>query len=206
MATTPSKPTFATRNLTEIVGALTQEIGRAEIATELSRAAMREIYDRHPVLKGTEPSRVRVAAVKVSIPLGIDGSDPGGAFDPGLSVADLRRVLPADLGDDEAERSAESIVKSLEAAGRNRLADARLPGHVGRLYRAYAKARAVEQKGGSIPPNLDPKRLGMLRDIQRIWRRQAAAQSETRFVYRAEDLRALGAEQLIRVELSLDVG
>ena len=155
---------------------------------------MKNAYAGNALLKEFEPSKIRIVTAKVTLPIAFDSQSSGNVIDPGLSKDQIHSMLSNELPLAVRDRITTSIMAGL--ASSNRLSDNRLEG------------RLREIAGKIVINGFDPKKhfdARRVTDFKKEWIANKVTEQEARFLYRAEDLEQLDANNIVKLDITLDV-
>lgn len=185
-----------TQSLGDLLSALTQEFSRAALAAEITRKQTQKLYDNSELLQGDEASKVRVVSAKIEIPLAIAEIRDGKATDVGLSKAQVADMLHPSINFEIRERIAARVVEGLSSRGKNSFKNKTL------LKDIQHEIDEEKIEGFKMREHFITKRFEV---IKRTEEKNPAVIKESRFIYKAEDLRELGPEKLIKIHIDLDI-
>lgn len=183
------------RSLSEVIDALTSEFARASVSRDVSDAYWRQIYRDHPILAESEPSRVRVMAAKVSLPVAIEEIEAPVVQDTGLTVSQISSVLGARFSAKEREQFALQIHTKLELKAQH-------------FYQNKYLARDLVRVANKVIPAFDLQHdldRDKLHQLQQSFSTEPLRRVTTRFLYAAADLEQLRPESIIRLELTIGI-
>lgn len=185
-----------TQSLGDLLSALTQEFSRAALAADITRKQTQKIYDSTELLQGDEASKVRVVSAKIEIPLAIAEIRDGKAEEVGLSKAQVADMLHPSINFDIRERIATRVIEGLSSRGKNSFKNKTL------LKDIQLEIEQEKIEGFKMREHFITKRFDV---IKRTEEKNPPVIKESRFIYKAEDLRELGPEKLIKIHVDLDI-
>jgi hypothetical protein len=179
--------------LKDILAAISDEINRAGVASDINRSHWQAIYDDHPLLQESSPSRVRISEAKVSIPLAVDDLGEEEQVKPELTTRQLMEILPDDVEPEKRYQQAQLIRAELLDDKRHLL---------NRNIKNYVQKAALRAN-----PELKPEQLKTqyLDHLKREYLALPQAQRNTRFQFRTSELEKIDPERIIRLELTINV-
>jgi hypothetical protein len=184
----PSSPPETLR-LGDLLGALLHEFSRAAVASDATRAFWKEVYRGHDALAEDQPARIRVVEASLMLPVAIHQVASGPRRAPSLAPHHVEAALPPALAPDSRRGWAGKIHAEAVRSGPLRLDHAGLPQRL---------REAAHRVAGA--PRLDEEQL---KRLQKSAREAPLLDQATRVQYRSEDLRALGPENLLRLEVKV---
>ncbi|MCA1810859.1 MAG: hypothetical protein LC623_02485 [Halobacteriales archaeon] len=189
--TQPWEPPRApeTLRLGDLLGALLHEFSRAAVASDATRAFWKEVYLGHEALAEDKPATIRIVEASLSLPVALYEVVGGPRLAPTLATHHIEAALPVTLAPDARRRWATAIHAEAVRAGPLRLDHGGLPQRLREAARRVAGA-----------PGLDE---ASLQGLQKTLREAPLKDHATRVQYRSEDLRALGPERLLRLEVKV---
>jgi hypothetical protein len=185
-----------TQSLGDLLSALTQEFSRAALAAEITRKQTQKLYDNSELLQGDEASKVRVVSAKIEIPLAIAEIRTGKAEEVGLSKAQVADMLHPSINIEIRERIAGRVIEGLSSRGKNSFKNKTL------LKDIQHEIDEEKIEGFKMREHFITKRFEV---IKRTEEKNPPVIKESRFIYKAEDLRELGPEKLIKIHVDLDI-
>lgn len=185
-----------TQSLGDLLSALTQEFSRAALAAEITRKQTQKIYDSSELLQGDEASKVRVVSARIEIPLAIAEIRNGKAEEVGLSKAQVADMLHPEINIEIRERIAGRVIEGLSSRGKNSFKNKTL------LKDIQHEIDEEKIEGFKMREHFITKRFDV---IKRREEKNPPVIKESRFIYKAEDLRELGPEKLIKIHVDLDI-
>ncbi|HEY6172750.1 MAG TPA: hypothetical protein VIX80_10870 [Candidatus Kapabacteria bacterium] len=185
-----------TQSLGDLLSALTQEFSRAALAADITRKQTQKIYDNNELLQGDEASKVRVVSARIEIPLAIAEIREGKAAEPGLSKAQVADMLHPSINFEIRERIAARVIEGLSSRGKNSIKNKTL------LKDIQLEIEQEKIEGFKMREHFITKRFEV---IKRTEEKNPPVIKESRFIYKAEDLRELGPEKLIKIHVDLDI-
>ena len=185
-----------TQSLGDLLSALTQEFSRAALAADITRKQTQKIYDSTELLQGDEASKVRVVSAKIEIPLAIAEIRDGKAEEVGLSKAQVADMLHPSINFEIRERIATRVIEGLSSRGKNSFKNKTL------LKDIQLEIEGEKIEGFKMREHFISKHFEV---IKRTEEKNPPVIKESRFIYKAEDLRELGPEKLIKIHVDLDI-
>ena len=183
------------RPLREVLGALMHDFTRASVTMDVSQVHWRNVYRSHAALSEFTPSRVRVVSAKASIPVAFADLGQKTVEDSGITPDDIATILPPTLSQPDRVRFGKKIHARLAQESKHRYLNTRL-------------ARDLSDVVKQVLPHVDPAKdldVERVAKLQKDFMDQLPQDQEARVLYRARDLKKLGPEQIIRLEVTLDV-
>ena len=190
-----SPPPPKGRPLSEVLAALTGEFARAAVSRDLSEAHWRDIYQNHAALADLAPSRVRVVAAKISLPVAVEGISAATVQDTGITPGQITSALSSRFGVQERQKFGARIHAQLVAKSKQH-------------YLNHTLIKDLTRVAAKIVPGFNPKQdldFGRLTKIQQDFITQPPREPVTRFLYAAADLEQLRPETIIRLELTVGI-
>jgi hypothetical protein len=181
--------------LRDILAAIANDIEAASVSADITRQYWQSVYDSNAVLRDSVASRLRIAEVKVSLPVAFADIEETSRQDRGLQPVQIAAVLPERFSRSQRERFAARIYERLqtERPGQNRWLNEK-------LIEVFAK---VATEAAQL--DRDELDLDLLRKYRRDFLEHPAEDRAAQFLYRASELEQVNPNHIVRMDLVIEL-
>jgi len=179
--------------LREIIAAIMNDVDAAAVSADVSRQYWQSVYDSNEMLRGSNPSRLRIVEVKVSLPVAFVKVEDVRKRDRGIQPRELASVLPPRLNQLERNRIAGQLHIHLQKTDQNRWLNDKLVDVIAREAEDNFKVKRDE---------LDTDRL---KKLQQEFIATPDEDQATEFLYSASELEQVDPSHIVRMDFIIGV-
>jgi len=184
----------STETLSNIFSAIAQELTKSAIAADIMRLRMKNVYERHTILKQFEPSKIRLVTAKVSLPVAFDSHKSGQQIDPGLSKDQIASMIHPEIPSSLKSKIVDQLIGEL--GNSNRFTNPKLSDEI------LKHVSKFKVKGLEAEKHIDVTKVNKFRNE---WVANPVIEQEARFVYKADDLEKLNPANIVKFDITLDI-
>lgn len=181
--------------LKEITATLLNELQSANVSADINREHLREIYENSPLLRESNPSRIKISEANLSVPLAIEHIGKVNLNDYGVLPRQVAVLLPERLGEVRT-KIADKVHKRLVEKKQNFFLRENFVQDIPEILKGEIKDLSEAELR---------KITGDFQKIRQEFLSKPKSERATKFIYATRELEKIPRDMLIKLDLKIIV-